>query len=299
MPFFSKDENQEEKNPEVEEKKIDFAQKLPPGDLEGESSPKGGNFNFLKGLEDRKEGEAVPITIHPEPHPDADNPAVEESNDEEEKAPKKSWFSRFFKARSKGSGLTGGKKTSSRVLEVNLVRGEIVKFFDWQKGIMLFLISIFISLAFLSLIYWGISWWGTSRQTAEDTSYIQNYYRINKEIKSLNPQVKEVLKFKDKLDLVNFLLERHIYWTEFFNFLEDNTLANVYFFGFTGDIRGTYSMQAMTDDLDVIDAQIKLLMANQKIKKASVNAGSISGEKGRAVVSFSLSFEMDPNIFLK
>jgi hypothetical protein len=305
MPFFSKDENREEKKSEEMEKeemekKIEFSQKLPAGDLEGASSPKGGNFDFLKGLEDRREGEAVPVTMHPEARPDANNSAVKENgDDEEEKEPKGSWFSRFFKFRGEGFGKADGKKMFSRVLEVNLVRGEIVKFFDWQKGLTVLVISVFASLAFLSLIYWGISWWGTSRQTAENTSYAQDYYRASKEIKDLNPRVEEVLKFKERLDLVNFLLDRHIYWTNFFNFLEDNTLANVYFSSFGGDIKGIYTMQATTDNLDAIDAQIKLLLANQKIKKASVNAGSIGGEKGKSIVSFALSFELDPSIFLK
>lgn len=238
--------------------------------------------------------------MHPEARSSADNPAAEDNGDQAgEEEPKESWFSRFFKAGSGNLSEFSRKKTSSRVLEVNLVRGEIVKFFDWQKGITLLLISIFISLAFLSLVYWGISWWGTSRQAAENTTYLQDYYRINKEIKSLDSQVSEVLKFKDRLDLVNFLLDRHIYWTNFFNFLEDNTLSNVYFSSFGGDINGSYSLQATTDNLDAIDAQTKMLLSNPKIKKASVNAGTIGGEEGKAVVSFALSYELDPSIFLK
>lgn len=302
MPIFSKDENQNKVGAEEGEKKIDFAQKLSSGDLEGASSPKGGNFDFLKGLQERKEGEAVPVTLHPEPHQEASSPVVEKNDDDkEDEKLKEGFFDRFLKIKDGLFGGSGGKNASknSRVLEVNLVRGEIVKFFDWQKGIMLLLISVFVSLAFLSLVFWGVSWWGTSKQTAENVGYVQDYYRINKEIKELDSKVEEVLKFKDKLDLINYLIDRHIYWTNFFNFLEDNTLSNVYFSSFSGDINGSYSMQATTDNLDAIDAQIKLLLANQKIKKASVNAGSVSGENGNPVVNFNLSFELDPSIFLK
>ncbi len=291
FPFLQKPEQTEETEDDSG-KKIEFAQKLPEGEIEGKEALKGGNFDFLKGLEERKPGDKVPVKMAEEAAP-VNNPE-EEGGGEEKMPPRESWLSGFFKF---GAGA-GREKQSSRILEVNLVRGEIVKFFDWQRGILILLVAVFVTVAALSGIYWAISWWGSRNGAGASSDYLQQYYKISKEISDLNPKVDQVLAFKTKLDQVNFLLERHIYWTYFFSFLEDNTLSNVYFSGFNGTVNGSYSLQATTDNLDAIDAQIKKLLINPDIKQAEVDAGSVNGQGGKPTVQFSLSFVLDPKIFL-
>jgi hypothetical protein len=275
------------------EKKIEFAQKLPPSEIEGKERPRGGDFDFLKKIESRNPGESAPVKIAAEPEAEEREAAPEEPLPEKPKRP--NWLSVFFKA---GAELSG-KKDRSRVLEVNLVKGEVVKFFDWQKGILIILVAIFSTTAFTSGIYWGISLWGANRQGSQNGDYLQQYYKISKQINDLNPQVNEILAFKTKLDQVNFLMERHIYWTNFFSFLEDNTLSNVYFSGFSGSVNGSYSLSATTDNLNAIDAQIKRLLVNKYIKNAAVDSGAVGSNNGKPVVSFSLSFILDPKIFLQ
>ena len=364
MPFLRKKENREKENPQDVKRKIDFAQKLSEEDLEEEPSPKGGKFDFIKGLgkkkegetaaedlkgkpsvkggkfdfikglkkkkegeavavtmhpeqpslkespvlEKRKEGEAVAVTMHPE-QPPLKESLITEKNGGEEEIPEKNWFRRFIRSFSfirrfikygkKDQDKIGERKKLSWALEVNLVKGEIVKFFDWQKGVMLLLVFVFASLTFLSLVYWGITWWGTSRQSVANITNVQSYYRISKEIKDLDPEVNKILKFKNRLDSVNFLLDRHVYWTNFFNFLEDNTLSNVYFFRFTGGVNGDYNLDATTDNIEAINVQIQKLLANPNIKAAGTNGGSVSSTGGKPVVSFSLSLSLEPSIFLK
>ncbi|MDD5527510.1 MAG: hypothetical protein PHO56_00850 [Patescibacteria group bacterium] len=276
------------------EKKIEFARKLPVSDVEGEEAGKGGNFDFFKNLEPRKPGEKAAVKMADEATPqDRNTPPIESVT--KKKSNLISRLADFFKS----GARTAIDKNPSRVLEVNLVKGEIVKYFDWQRGILVLLIAVFITLAVLSGIYWGISWWGSNNQNAQGSNYLQQYYKISKQIKDLSPQVNEVLVFKTKLDQVNFLLERHIYWTNFFSFLEDNTLSNVYFSSFSGTVNGTYGLSATTNSLDAIDAQIKKLLVNPYIEKAEVNSGTVGGESGKPVITFNLSFAIDPKIFLK
>jgi hypothetical protein len=290
--FGQKNTSVDDQSGEVE-KKIEFAQKLPSSDIEVRESSKGGDFDFLKKIEPRNHGESAPVKMAPEPVIKKEDIDIEESLPEKPK--QKGWLAGFLKF---DSGSSRGKD-SSRVLEVNLVKGEVVKFFDWQKGILIVLVAIFSTTAVISGIYWGISLWGANNQGLQNGDYLQQYYKINKQITDLNPQVDEILALKTKLDQVNFLLQRHIYWTNFFSFLEDNTLSNVYFSGFNGTINGSYSLLATTDNLNAIDAQIKKLLVNQNIKSAAVDSGSVSGDQGKPSVAFSLSFTLDPKIFLK
>ncbi|HTX87068.1 MAG TPA: hypothetical protein VMC41_03305 [Candidatus Nanoarchaeia archaeon] len=290
LPFLQKPKRVEDQN-DAAERKIEFAQKLPSGEIEGEAAPKAGNFDFLKSFSERQPGEKVPVKITPAPMLAEEKATKTAAPDK----PKRGLLSDFLSFGRRADG----DKNRSRVLEVNLVKGEIVKFFDWQGGVLILLMAVFIAMAVLSGIYWGISIWGAGNNKAGNSDYLQQYYKISKEINDLGPQVDQVMAFKNKLDQVNFLLDRHIYWTNFFSFLEDNTLSDVYFSGFNGTVNGSYSLSATTDSLDAIDAQIKKLLANPYIKNAEVDSGSISGAQGKPSVGFSLSFTLDPKIFLK
>jgi hypothetical protein len=294
LSFLQKPQKPEEESDDSD-KKIEFAQKLPPEDLEGEASRKGGNFDFLKGVEPRQDGQAVPVKLEAEPLPNKVGLPSEELNLPRKADKKGNFFSGLFSS----GGKAEKNKKLFRVLEVDLVKGEIIKYFDWQKAILIILVSVFISITLLSLAYWGISWWGSSRQYDQDTAYMQDYYKVNKEIKDLEPQVNEVLKFKDRLDSADFLLKRHVYWNNFFSFLEKNTLTNVYFANFSGDTGGTYNLQATTDSLDAIDAQVKKFLTNPSVEKVSAGGVSIGESKGKVSINFSLSFSLNPEIFLK
>jgi hypothetical protein len=296
LPFLQGEKDLEE-GKDVAGKKIEFAQKLPMADLEGKPAPKGGSFNFLKNPEPRQPGEKAPVKIVPE-IPLEKKDAEEEESAFEEESKKENWFSRLLKF--DVSNLTiGGNKDSSRVLEVNLVKDEIIKYFDWQRGILIILVAVFSSLAILSGIYWGISWWGSRSENLQSSNYLQQYYKVSKEVSALDARVAEVMSFKAKLEQANFLLARHVYWTNFFRFLEDNTLSNVYFASFSSPIADRYSFAATTDDLDAIDAQVKKLLANPYIKDAEVNSGAIGESGGKSIVSFSIAFGLDRKIFLK
>jgi hypothetical protein len=274
------------------EKKIEFANKLSAEDVEGESSAKGGDFDFLKGFEPRQPGEKKPVKIVEEKpikfvKPEAPVP---------EKKPKpEKTENNFFRF---GSNADSGKN-QSRALRVNLVKDEIVKYFDWQKGALIALFAVFATLAVVSALYWGISVWGSNSQNLQNNNYLQQYYKVSKQLNDLSPQVADIKSFKSSLDRANFLLARHIYWTNFFSFLENDTLSNVYFSDFGGSIGGTYSLAATANNLSAIDSQVKKFLADQNVSQASVGAGAISGSKGVPTVSFALSLVVNPKIFLK
>ncbi len=187
----------------------------------------------------------------------------------------------------------------SGVLEVNLVKEEIVKFFDWQKGVLLCFLVIFASLSVISLADWGISWWGNTKRRDKDVEYEKNFEKMVKEIKDSESKVDEVLVFKKQVDIANFLLQNHIYWSNFFDFLEENTLSNVYFSAFSGNVNGTYVLSATSDNFDAINIQTKKFLNNPYVRAAKVDAGQIQGANGDVEVSFNFVFELDPEVFLK
>ncbi|MBD3247666.1 hypothetical protein GF382_00050 [Candidatus Falkowbacteria bacterium] len=254
-------------------------------------------------LQTNKQAQKSPDTGQNDNKDNNDNKEKQQPADRyPKKEPKKGFWSfldKFKKSSANNQSFLskGGKDT----LEVNLVKDEIIKFFDWQKAILVLLLSIFISLFLISLAYWGVSWWGIQKQYEKDKLLTTDYNRIRQQIRELEPEIEEVTAFQSKLDKINFLLDRHIYWTNFFDFLERNTLADVYFSGFSGGTGGTYKLSGKARHFEVLDAQVKKFLADENVTSASISGGSasISNEDDITGVSFDITFTVDPDIFYK
>lgn len=288
------------------------------------------DVNFLKSI-DESELEPVPkknrrsaksrlsdqlISAPPEdvilPSSDAEkrmDSLIGQDEEEEEESPssfkkfKEEFFKFFNKVKNKleERKVLLQKKKKDEVIGVNLVKDEIIQFFDWQKNVLYLLVAIFISLFVVSLGYWGISWWSNGVKVEKDQFMAQDYYRINKQLRELEPQVQEIKIFQERLNKADFLLERHIYWTNFFDFLERNTLADVYFSSFSGNTGGGYTLNAKGRYFEVLDAQKKKFLEDEVVTSAKITGGSVVASKGggQEGIAFNIEIKIDPRIFYK
>lgn len=217
----------------------------------------------------------------------------------------KEWLLNFFnkiKKNLKNKQLSTQKKAGG-VIGVNLVKDEVIEFFDWQKNILILFVAIFFSFFAVAVAYWGISYWGIKSQAGEDQPLSQDYYRISKEIRDLEPQIQEMNTFQGELDKINFLLNKHIYWTSFFDFLERNTLADVYFFNFSGGTSGSYVLSGRAKYFEALDAQKKKFLEDEFVTSAKIKSGSLvdatEGDDGNAGIAFEINLTVNPDIFYK
>lgn len=205
----------------------------------------------------------------------------------------------------------GGEWERSEILETNLIKGEIASFFNWKRGLIFLFIYIFSSCLTIAAIYEGLIFWGEKKKSNEIliSDKIEN---LNLEIKPLEDNVKKIVDTQKKIVAAAGILKDHIYWTNFFKFLEDNTLADVYYLGgFSGDNKGDYSFSASTKDFRTILEQVNLLRPNKYVIDTSVNGGSVSPPKIESEdgepksgditggVDFTLKLKIDPELFRK
>ncbi|MDD5290560.1 MAG: hypothetical protein PHZ04_00395 [Patescibacteria group bacterium] len=185
-------------------------------------------------------------------------------------------------------------------LETNLIKGEITVFFDWQKNAAFLIVSMILAAIVVGAIYGWLSWWGSQKEE-ENQYFVERFSELDKEIARVEGEAKKVLVFKKKLSLVNSLLDQHIYWTNFFKFLEENTLADVYYSGFAGDNKGKYSLTANAKNFSVIQAQVERFLSSEYISEASVSEAGISTAERKAgeanEIAFGLKLVIDPVIF--
>lgn len=209
----------------------------------------------------------------------------------------------FFKKKFKQSFATSSASIlrNPKILEANLIKDEVTVSFNWKKNVFLLFLTLFVTGLFITEIYFGLSWW-------EDQE-IKNSLTINSDLTSLNQEISRIqeqadnsLAYKNKVSEVAKLLNNHIYWSNFFSWLEKNTLSTVKYAGFSGDLSGAYSLTATAGSLAEVSWQAKAFMNDPLTKEVKISGASLqSGDKLGAVgqASFSLLIEVNPNIFKK
>lgn len=195
------------------------------------------------------------------------------------------------------------KGFNPKVLEVNLIKDEMGVVFDVRKHIISLIVMIIVSMGLVVEVYFGLDWW--QKQEANDSLTTSQVYEQTKEdLRNINEKVSEVTDFKDKLSLIKLMADNHIYWSDFFNWLQLNTLNSVTYGDFSGSIDGEYSFSATTNNFRDISWQVKTLRDNKYVDSVSVDSGSggtgdNQNSSSTSVISFDLNLKVKPEIFLR
>lgn len=189
-------------------------------------------------------------------------------------------------------------RQAERILETNLMRGELAAFFDWRSKIIILAASALAPLAIVAAVYYGLAFYQKSSQ-AKNSALAQKFAELEQEISREESGLEEILAFQPRLKTVSEIFKQHLYWTNFFKFLEDNTIKGVYFTGFQGDTSGNYALDAVTANYGSIAEQIKAFRDNKKITAALASGGELAAgdDKNQSLVKFILDFSILKSIF--
>lgn len=204
----------------------------------------------------------------------------------------------------------------SNVIKTNLIQTETSNTLDWSGNINMLLIGISSACLIVALAYLGLQ--------LKESFAVQKTQQISDEINGYELQIAglknglgDIDTFQRKLEIASSLLKKHIYWTNFFKFWEDNLLKDVYFEGgFSGDVGGEYSFTTITDSYTNAANQIRVLREQQNgkegiIKELTVSQANYSEKKMEEIekktkakgmessVTFNIRVMMDPKIFYK
>lgn len=113
---------------------------------------------------------------------------------------------------------------------------------------------------------------------------------------------KESAVLSRQMTLLEETLDRHIYWTEFFRFLEVNTLPTVRYTNIGGDAgSGIFSVDVVAAGYRDAVMQIVKFRDNPQVVQVKTSALSMqSDETGNVIgVNFSMSLKIKPVVWLK
>lgn len=191
-----------------------------------------------------------------------------------------------------------------KVLEVNLVKDEIGVDFNWRRHLVSLFLTFLVAFLFVLEIYYGLDWW--QKQEESRTAAINMEYEgVVSDIKDINNKSKDFSIFKDKVAITGQIADTHIYWTNYFNWLEKNTLNTVIYSGFSGDISGKYTLAATAKTFSDISWQVKAFSDSPLVDSARVDSGAAGrSEADKSLstdipVSFSINLQVKPQIFYR
>ena len=197
------------------------------------------------------------------------------------------------------SNLTTPKKKekinweSFRVLQSNFLKGDSEHSiaFDWKKDVIILIISILVATSIVGAAYFDLSYCIADNEIQVsdlDQKIItleQNITKTENEIELLEAQMK----------IISEVLDKHIYWTNFFQFLEEYTLNEIHYQKFSGTPNGQYALSATAPNFSIIEAQINKMLESKYVRNVSVDSATNNGNN----VGFNLNLNLDPIIFIE
>lgn len=192
-----------------------------------------------------------------------------------------------------------------RLIKTNLIKGEVTTVMNWRSNIKYLTNGVIIAVLSVLLMYAGLFFW-EKKAIRDGAKLTQGIAIIGKQLQKSEEAIKNIDVFQRKLEVSKILIDKHIYWTNFYEFLEQNILSDAKVLGgFSGDVKGSYNFELVVPSYEAIADQIRILRDNKIVKKVEISGGkevtvTFSGaDKEIKGISINLEIGLDPNIFYK
>ncbi|MCK5416167.1 hypothetical protein KAI92_01930 [Candidatus Parcubacteria bacterium] len=237
------------------------------------------------------------------------NESLKNEQKKKENSPSVQEDSSFKKISSRKEKLVEKVKKwrSSGVIQTNLIKNEVVVYIDWQKNIIISIVYIFIFFVLVGGSYYGIN--SVSKKASDEAEKLsKETLKLNNKFKEIKKSIVEVDVFRRRAGIVKLYLDKHIYWTNFFKEIEDNTLNNVYYgdvASYNGNIgNNKYNFTVKATEYKDIPNQLRVLRRGEFISDVEATQGELEQIKNidgdvTSSVNFVVNFVVDNNVFYK
>lgn len=188
--------------------------------------------------------------------------------------------------------LTGGQTFGT-----NLMRGQEFQFFDWKRASV---VMGGVAVAAVA-VAWGARWLVQRsvppKPTGGATAQLQER---REELAGLQEKVAAFSQLRSQAQRAQALLANHVYWSNFFSYLEGKTIPGVWYEKFNGETNSDYSLEAHARDFDTFVQQLHIWKdaSDQYARYFSVSEVALeANDEGATSVNFSVKFAVKPAVF--
>lgn len=185
-------------------------------------------------------------------------------------------------------------------IKTNLIdSSDVATFIDWKSSLN---ILVFYSVILFIIVGGALAYFSFLENEKEKSVniYDEDIAAAKLNIQREEKLVENGLLLQDKISAVEYLIDNHVYWTNFFDYIEKNTLSSVYYNGFSGDTGAKFVLSA-TADKDYFNSseQIKIFNEDPNVLELSSQNFSLDNKASSTDVSFDIDMTMDPEILYK
>ncbi len=211
-----------------------------------------------------------------------------------------------------GNSADGKEDTQKRVferstlgLDVNLIPEELAKYpeIEFPKKVASTTLSVVIMVLLVISGYLGLTWYQftVTRQFVDTTVQVD---AVKNQISQFESSTVVALDVQRRLTLVRDLLNRHIYWTEFFSKLEHYTMSDVFYTNFSMAGQDQLVISAIARDYSAVAVQlVAFQQATDFVTSVRIESASAqpveANQAAIAGVDFTINMEFVPGIFTK
>lgn len=194
--------------------------------------------------------------------------------------------------------VSSASMQNPKILEVNLIKDEAQISFDWPKNLLMLSLVLAFGALLIGEACWILGRWEDSER-ANLEPLTAKVDILNQDIAKLKNDNSDALLYQEKSRVFTELLNNHVYWTKTLDWLEKNTLSSVHYSGFSGDLTGSYELQAMADSYSDASWQARVLLSDPVVQEVNIKQVSGGGTEEATGVQFVLGFKLKPEIFKK
>lgn len=238
--------------------------------------------------------------------------------DESEKEEKKNKFSlaKLFFRKTKSQRVKDKKeadqdnqkgeqrhKFEKHTLNVDLIPEEMSKHPELELSKKLFIsgMIILLSVVLVGAVYLGITWYqlNVNNKLEELTTEIAG---LEKEVAVYENKKDAAVSLQKRLTVIRGILDSHLYWTNFFELLENNTIPEVYYTNFSMAGTERVVLSAVGRDYESVAKQLVVFQqATDFVVEARVDAASANLDEvgDYESVDFNISLVFKPGVFKK
>lgn len=170
---------------------------------------------------------------------------------------------------------------------------------DIKRGLLILVLVIIVE----TIIIGGVNFWvlqTTSKKVAEREELNQRIAALNQTVVERGKDMSGVIDMDRQIQASLENLNQHVYWSNFFSFLEDNARPNVRFTRFSGDVDSSmFTIDILGKSYRDVAEQIVVLRENPSV--LYVRATSASARIGQAGqiegVTSSLVIKLKPEVW--
>jgi len=189
--------------------------------------------------------------------------------------------------------------SNPKILEMDLISDQIEISFDWKKNLSILGVFVLVSLVLVGEVYLTLFLWQKNEIYSKTEKLKVESQSITQEIQTNKEKAAAALVFKNRLEVIEPILAKHIYWTNFFTYLQEKTLADVFYSGFSGGVDGNYALKAFVKDFRAIGVQLKAFLNGDKTNTAIITNERIDNSGKDVGVIFDLGLSIKSDLFNK